>query len=259
MEILKIGTNKELNKENSENSWCILLQSEGKAELMINDKKYRMDKRDICIIPPEYKFKILTEKESVQYYFLTNEFRAFGEYRVYILRDDIYGSIREVFVLMMRYWDKRNIKINRAVIKSLGDACYHMLAEQYAKNDKHDYRLGKIIDMMYGNIENPEFDLGKCLESSGYSIGHLRKLFLKTEGVTSSKYMNRIRIERAKSQIQQYGYSRTIKEIAFSCGFRDALYFSRVFHKLEGIGPKAYRDIIMQENADQVYSNTGIR
>ena len=59
-------------------------------------------------------------------------------------------------------------------------------------------------------------------------------------GQSPVNYFNSLRIGKAKSMFQQYGNSRTVKEIAYSCGFSDALYFSRVFRQLEGISTAVY-------------------
>ena len=66
-------------------------------------------------------------------------------------------------------------------------------------------------------------------------------------GQSPVNYFNSLRIGKAKSMFQQYGNSRTVKEIAYSCGFSDALYFSRVFRQLEGISPQQYIRTLKKE------------
>ncbi len=168
-------------------------------------------------------------------------FRTFGEERVFILRDTPEQSIVDLCKIILSYWSKRDIMIHYAVVNSLGDAFYHALAAIYAQSNTHDFRIERMVDIMYSNISNHDFNLGECLENSGYSVGHFRKRFKKMTGTTPSQYMNQIRIDEAKSQLHQYGDSKTIKEIAYDCGFVDSLYFSRVFHKLEGVSPQEYK------------------
>ena len=51
-------------------------------------------------------------------------------------------------------------------------------------------------------------------------------------------YITATRIEIAKSLLSS---SNDINEIAFSVGYSDALYFSRIFHRTTGVSPSQYR------------------
>jgi two-component system response regulator YesN len=48
-----------------------------------------------------------------------------------------------------------------------------------------------------------------------------------------------IRLRRAKALLQDTNL--TINEIVSACGFRDLLYFSRLFHKTTGQPPRNFR------------------
>lgn len=85
---------------------------------------------------------------------------------------------------------------------------------------------------------------GKFLSSSdiakaaGCSESQLRQLFRKTYGMSPNKYLNLIRIERAKKMLSSNLF--TIGEIATLCGFKNVYYFSRVFKDLTGTTPGKY-------------------
>lgn len=85
---------------------------------------------------------------------------------------------------------------------------------------------------------------GKFLSSSdiaraaGCSESRLRQLFKKTYGMSPNKYLNLIRIERAKKMISSNLF--TIGEIATLCGFKNVYYFSRVFKDFTGTTPGKY-------------------
>lgn len=71
------------------------------------------------------------------------------------------------------------------------------------------------------------------------SPSYLSHIFSETFGCTLMDYLARVRINEAKTQLADI--SSTINEVAFRCGFTDVSYFSRVFKKLEGISPSAYK------------------
>lgn len=74
---------------------------------------------------------------------------------------------------------------------------------------------------------------------TGMSPYYFSKLFKAQTGVTFIDYLTRVRIEESKKSLQ---YTRlSLKEIAYQIGYNDPNYFSRVFKKVEGVSPKAFR------------------
>ena len=71
------------------------------------------------------------------------------------------------------------------------------------------------------------------------NASYLSTLFSKEVGVPLSEYVNKCRIFHAKKLLQ--GTNLPIKSISEQCGFSDTHYFNRVFRKLEGITPNAFR------------------
>jgi AraC-like DNA-binding protein len=68
------------------------------------------------------------------------------------------------------------------------------------------------------------------------------RAFKKATGLTPSRYLTRLRMNRAKQLLMMPELS--LKEIATHVGFQDELYFSRVFKNVEGVSPT----IFMKEN-----------
>ena len=81
------------------------------------------------------------------------------------------------------------------------------------------------------------------LEDVSYAINltpsYLSTLFKKEMGVTFTDYLTSCRIENAKRLLKETGL--TIVELSSSVGYSDSRYFSKVFHKMIGIKPSAYR------------------
>ncbi len=67
------------------------------------------------------------------------------------------------------------------------------------------------------------------------------RLFREDFGESPSQYINRVRIHHA--QLLLSNTARSISEIALAVGFPDACYFSRVFSRITGKGPRSYREM----------------
>ena len=63
--------------------------------------------------------------------------------------------------------------------------------------------------------------------------------FQQKTGLTPHKFLSKKRLEHAKNLVTQT--ELTINEIAEQCGFRDCLYFSRVFTKYCGVSASTFR------------------
>lgn len=80
--------------------------------------------------------------------------------------------------------------------------------------------------------------LSEAAELSPLSWDYSSRLFKDYMGVTPKQYLLRRRVNIARSMLQA-GYS--VKETAWSAGFRDELYFSRLFKRRTGVPPSEYR------------------
>ena len=76
-------------------------------------------------------------------------------------------------------------------------------------------------------------------KGSGFSESQVRRMFKAKLRVTPIKYINYLRLEKAKKMLTESNFS--VFEIAFATGFEDQFYFSRIFKKQYGISPLSYR------------------
>lgn len=79
-------------------------------------------------------------------------------------------------------------------------------------------------------------DTAAQVHVSPYYLSHL---FRDELGITFIEYLTRTRVERAKQLLADTNCS--VGEVASAVGYDDAGYFSRVFKKLTGMTPAAYR------------------
>ena len=68
---------------------------------------------------------------------------------------------------------------------------------------------------------------------------HFCRVFRRAMGVTAVQYLTSYRIDLAEAMLRDAG--RSIREVAFACGFEDESYFYRCYKKYKGRSPKAER------------------
>jgi AraC-like DNA-binding protein len=76
---------------------------------------------------------------------------------------------------------------------------------------------------------------------AGMSPSHFSRMFRKVMGVSYQEYLNSRRITEAKNLLRTSAQSVT--EIAISLSFADSTGFGRIFKKLTGHTPSAYRSL----------------
>ncbi|WP_223067741.1 AraC family transcriptional regulator [Paenibacillus caui] len=74
----------------------------------------------------------------------------------------------------------------------------------------------------------------------GYHRTYLTRMFREQLGMSPMQYLTSVRLERAAVLLRS-SYPLTIEEVGHSVGYRDALYFSKLFKQKFGTAPSAYR------------------
>lgn len=99
----------------------------------------------------------------------------------------------------------------------------------------------RALYLMQQHLAEP-IEIGELAAQLQVSPQHLMRVFHNVTGKTPLQYLNHLRLIRARDLIRYTDMS--MKEIARQVGFRHAHYFTRLFHRHEGITPSAYRDAI---------------
>ncbi len=92
----------------------------------------------------------------------------------------------------------------------------------------------RFIDRNYSS----KIDIEQIAQSAGISRSHLYRLFMEYINLPPNVYLARYRIQKAAAFLKEEGLS--VGEAAYSAGFSDPLYFSRVFKKYIGVPPSKF-------------------
>jgi len=100
-------------------------------------------------------------------------------------------------------------------------------------------RIQAAGEMVRRRYRDPSLSVAELARRCGVSEVYFRKLFQAHWGVSPSRYLLTVRLEKAREVLRSPLFS--LEECAHQCGFSSASYFCRVFHREVGITPAAYR------------------
>lgn len=110
--------------------------------------------------------------------------------------------------------------------------------EENAHKSGYEYikKSLRFIDYNYSR----DIDVDDIASNAGISRSHLYRLFMQHISIPPNEYLTRYRIQKACLLLKNQSLS--VGEAAYSTGFSDQLYFSRVFKKYKGVPPSRYAE-----------------
>ena len=102
-------------------------------------------------------------------------------------------------------------------------------------------RILATIDFMEQHLDMP-VSLENLAARAGQSIPYYCKLFKNRTSQSPMAYFIQLKIRKACALLDQTDLS--VKEIAEKLGYEDPYYFSRLFKKVQGCPPSAYRETV---------------
>ncbi len=106
-------------------------------------------------------------------------------------------------------------------------------------NDDYSARINRVIDYIEANIDR-SLTLDELARVAAFSPFHFHRIFHAMVGETLSRFIARLRLERAASKVASTP-SRSITEIALECGFSSSTSFAHAFHKRFGMTATEFR------------------
>jgi AraC family transcriptional regulator len=99
-------------------------------------------------------------------------------------------------------------------------------------------RLNRVIEYIEANLDR-EIALTALAETAGMSAHYFAELFRQSVHVSPHQYVLRRRVARARNLLDDARI--TVFEAAIRSGFSDQSYFTKVFRRIVGVTPTAYR------------------
>lgn len=148
------------------------------------------------------------------------------------------------FLASMRYLGQfRRAKAGVAMAETDGKQDAAHSKSPFAYQGNMDI-VEQAIHYMRENIEN-RITMDEVLRYVGYSQSHFSTVFKNKTGVSPLSYFNRLKVEHACKLLKTTDLK--VNQICYKVGIEDSLYFSRLFSKIMGMSPTAYKEKVKKQ------------
>lgn len=110
--------------------------------------------------------------------------------------------------------------------------------EEEGKEKKTAAAAALIKKYVDDNFSDTELSLDKIGAELSYNKKYVSTVFKNKYNIGIAEYLNVVRVQHACTLMEQ-GFT-SIRDIALLCGFKDPLYFSRVFKNRMGVSPREH-------------------
>lgn len=100
-------------------------------------------------------------------------------------------------------------------------------------------QLDRVAECMEANLTRP-LTLADLADAASLSPTHFARRFKATTGSAPHQHVMRLRLQRAQRLLRET--PRSIAQVAFECGFAHQGHLTRVFKRMAGITPAAFRN-----------------
>ncbi|GAA3411334.1 helix-turn-helix transcriptional regulator [Paenibacillus hodogayensis] len=237
----------------NEPRWLMFAVEEGRFSYRIDDVSGEAVPGDIVLCPPGLEFQREVIEPLTFHYFIfyIHDTGEGAETRSIDLLRSLFSfkytsseqeRLFNNYRLLNRLIRTQNPQSKRWVQHFVNDmwALFHMDAEQLATQDRlADDRLMKEARAL---IDQHAFREVRLQDIAGLLHIHpvqLSRRFQHVFGISPSRYLIAIRMEKAKTLLVQTEY--TLDHVAKLCGYENGFYFSRVFTHYSKMNPSQYR------------------
>lgn len=110
--------------------------------------------------------------------------------------------------------------------------------------EKRTGKVANVVDRIRGFIEQRYSDGSLTVADIGKAVylspTYVSLLFKQETGQTVGEYLTQVRVDKAKQLLRDPQYK--FYDICYAIGYTDPSYFTKLFKKVTGVTPSAYRD-----------------
>lgn len=235
--------------------WSMIAVKQGRFSFTVGSVRGEAVKGDIVLIPPNMEFtrNIIDPLSFFLICFKYREavspdeahiIRLLRDWFGYIFRTPEQDRILNNYRQLLNLYEQNDKRSQRWVTHYLCDIwllfCKEAEMRDHGGKASQDSLMQAVKDWIDREAES-DIKLQDMARHFNLHPVQLTRRFQKTFGISPSRYLYTIRIEKAKSLLIETDY--TIDHIGQLCGYHNGFYFSRIFTQYTKMNPSAFRKI----------------
>lgn len=209
----------------------------GERTFYFDNKKIKVFKNTIVYFPKGCNY-IIKEKIPYDCYAINFQLPDSVDFQPFAFKIKNLNPYLESFKNAQKIWTKKSAGFTAKVKSELYNIIYTMQSE-YNIPYANSTVIQPAIDYIHSNYDKENISIVKLADMCKISTVHLRNTFTKTFATSPIKYINNLKLTRAKELLISGLYN--VSEVCFLSGFNDESYFSREFKKHFKKTPKEYK------------------
>lgn len=154
-----------------------------------------------------------------------------------VYRSEFASQLKELHSLIME--EERDFRKEELFLLLLEQLIEEHAAEPPSTKSEHSTEIAVVCDYLENNYRE-SITLDQLSDLTGLSKYYLLRSFTKQMGISPYRYLETIRIDKAKKLLEQ---GILPIDAALQTGFSDQSHFSNYFKKFIGVTPKQYQSI----------------
>ena len=202
----------------------------GNSLFEVGNKQLQSNPGDVLFLPADtpYRVEYLGGESIVIHFSECNYFEA----EAISSRQSAAMALR--FQQLLEVWNgSRSVNQVKSMIY---DILERMSADQ--ENAMEHTAFADCVHYIDAHFCDPSLHIKTVCDVAFISASSLQRAFEEHFGISPKQYLNKLRMNRALELLMEQ--ERSVKEIAFACGFLDEKYFSRAFKKKYGYPPSHF-------------------
>lgn len=255
--IKDIRTFEEAKQTHRDDYHLFFLQEKGTTPIQIDFQEYRIEPSSVVYIYPGQVHRMVAfENITLSFLALSSE-NINPEYlklleditpgKPLLLGKDIFSLIAETVLLCIKISERKNENLYRSLLRHSCNMVVALVASQYLNQIKQHTAPSRIelvaksfkaaLELNFVEEKRP----ASYAKTLNVSTGYLNECVKSSTGFSVTHHIQQRIILEAKRLL--YHSDKSVKQIAAELGFDDYPYFSRLFAKVAGTTPMAFRNL----------------